>query len=81
MTQSLKTPLAIARILFYLALLMVAPLPMMMFSGLYGSVLGGAYVILFLLPIAMVLMLISSLMAILIAMVEAKNKSHPRGEW
>ncbi|MNL66199.1 hypothetical protein D3C87_1906260 [compost metagenome] len=43
--------------------------------------LGGAYVVLFLLPIAMVLMLISSFMAILIAMVEARNKSNPHGQW
>ncbi|MFQ2573521.1 hypothetical protein ACK3Z8_20305, partial [Aeromonas caviae] len=33
------------------------------------------------LPIAMVLMLISSLMAILIAMVESRNQQPPQGRW
>ncbi|MNB94119.1 hypothetical protein D3C76_1684030 [compost metagenome] len=80
-TQSLKTPLAIARIVFYLALLLVAPLPLLMLSDSPRVDLGGAYVVLFLLPIAMVLMLISSFMAILIAMVEARNKSNPHGQW
>lgn len=80
-TQSLKTPLMIARIMFYLALLLVFPLPMMMLSDSPAAEIGRFSYVLVTFPIAMGLMLISSFMAILIAMVEAKNKSHPRGEW
>lgn len=80
-TQSLKTPLAIARIMFYLALLLVFPLPMMMLSDSPAAEIGRFSYVLVTFPIAMGLMLISSFMAILIAMVEAKNKNHPRGEW
>lgn len=80
-TQSLKTPLMIARIMFYLALLLVFPLPMMMLSDSPAAEIGRFSYVLVTFPIAMGLMLISSFMAILIAMVEAKNKNHPRGEW
>lgn len=70
-TQSLKTPLMIARIMFYLALLLVFPLPMIMLSDSPAAEIGRFSYILVTFPIAMGLMLISSLMAILIAMVES----------
>ncbi|HDT5891972.1 hypothetical protein [Aeromonas hydrophila] len=38
-TQSLKTPLVIARVLVYIALLLLLPLPLIIFSG---SLVGGA---------------------------------------
>ena len=73
MTQSLKTPLVIARIIFYCALLMLLPLPLMVTADSVLVASGRVYYFLFSLPIAMVLMLISSLMAIMIAKVEALN--------
>ncbi len=39
-TQSLKTPLMIARIMFYLALLLVFPLPMIMLSDSPAAEIG-----------------------------------------
>ncbi|MFB0584943.1 hypothetical protein [Aeromonas salmonicida] len=72
-TQSLKTPLVIARIIFYFALLMLLPLPFMVTADSVLAASGRVYYFLFSLPIAMVLMLISSLMAIMIAKVEALN--------
>ena len=77
-TQSLKTPLMIARIMFYLALLLVFPLPMIMLSDSPAAEIGRFSYILVTFPIAMGLMLISSLMAILIAMVSRATSSHPR---
>ncbi|MGY4014450.1 hypothetical protein [Aeromonas molluscorum] len=65
---------------FSFALLLVAPLSLIMLSDSPRAELGGAYVILFLLLIAMVLMLISNLMTILIAMMEPRNKSNPQGQ-
>lgn len=74
-TQSLTTPLVIARIIFYFALLMLLPLPFMVTSDSFWVASGRVYYLMFSLPIAMVLMLVSSLMAILIARVEAlKNR-------
>lgn len=73
MTQSLKTPLVIARIIFYFALLMLLLLPFMVTADSVLVASGRVYYFLFSLPIAMVLMLISSLMAIMIAKVEALN--------
>ncbi|EIS3737836.1 hypothetical protein NUT31_09725 [Aeromonas sp. BC14] len=72
-TQSLTTPLVIARIIFYFALLMLLPLPFMVTSDSFWVASGRVYYLMFSLPIAMVLMLISSLMAIMIAKVEALN--------
>ena len=72
-TKSLKTPLVIARIIFYFALLMLLPLPFMVTADSVLVASGRVYYFLFSLPIAMVLMLISSLMAIMIAKVEALN--------
>lgn len=81
-TQSLKTPLMIARIMFYLALLLVFPLlPMIMLSDSPAAEIGRFSYILVTFPIAMGLMLISSLMAILIAMVESRNQQPPQGRW
>ncbi|BDS29701.1 MULTISPECIES: hypothetical protein [Aeromonas] len=80
-TQSLKTPLMIARIMFYLALLLVFPLPMMMLSDSPATEIGRFSYILVTFPIAIGLMLISSLMAILIAMVESRNQQPPLGRW
>lgn len=54
---------------------------MMMLSDSPAAEIGRFSYVLVTFPIAMGLMLISSFMAILIAMVEAKNRSHPRGEW
>ncbi|WDA25682.1 hypothetical protein PSC74_04725 [Aeromonas hydrophila] len=74
-TQSLTTPLVIARIIFYFALLMLLPLPFMVTSDSFWVASGRVYYLMFSLPIAMVLMLVSSLMAIMIAKVEAlKNR-------
>ncbi|ENC9554660.1 hypothetical protein ABLF39_000437 [Aeromonas hydrophila] len=70
-TQSLTTPLVIARIIFYFALLMLLPLPFMVTSDSFWVASGRVYYLMFSLPIAMVLMLVSSLMAIMIAKVEA----------
>lgn len=70
-TQSLTTPLVIARIIFYFALLML--LPFMVTSDSFWVASGRVYYLMFSLPIAMVLMLVSSLMAIMIAKVEALN--------
>ncbi|QJT15926.1 hypothetical protein E5E96_00560 [Aeromonas sp. 1805] len=72
-TQSLKTPLVIARIIFYFALLMLLPLPFMVTSDSFWVASGRVYYLMFSLPIAMALMLVSSLMAIMIAKVEALN--------
>ncbi|MCR3910487.1 hypothetical protein HQ397_10960 [Aeromonas hydrophila] len=72
-TQSLTTPLVIARIIFYFALLMLLPLPFMVTSDSFWVVSGRVYYLMFSLPIAMVLMLVSSLIAIMIAKVEALN--------
>lgn len=72
-TQSLTTPLVIARIIFYFALLMLLPLPFMVTSDSFWAASGRVYYLMFSLPIAMVLMLVSSLMAIMIAKVEALN--------
>ncbi|AZU49041.1 hypothetical protein ACQ2HG_06675 [Aeromonas hydrophila] len=72
-TQSLTTPLVIARIIFYFALLMLLPLPFMVTSDSFWVASGRVYYLMFSLPIAMVLMLVSSLMAIMIAKVEALN--------
>ncbi len=82
-TQSLKTPLMIARIIFYFALLLLLllPLPFMVSADTVLAEIGRTYYALFSLPIAMVLMLISSLMAILIAMVESRNQQPPQGRW
>ena len=72
-TQSLTTPLVISRIIFYFALLMLLPLPFMVTSDSFWVVSGRVYYLMFSLPIAMVLMLVSSLIAIMIAKVEALN--------
>ncbi|CAJ1918056.1 hypothetical protein [Aeromonas hydrophila] len=72
-TQSLTTPLVIARIIFYFALLMLLPLPFMVTSDSFWVASGRVYYLMFSLPIAMALMLVSSLMAIMIAKVEALN--------
>ena len=80
-TQSLKTPLAIARIIFYFALFILLPLPFMVTADTVLAEIGRSYYALFSLPIAMVLMLISSFMAILIAMVESRNQNNPQGRW
>lgn len=72
-TQSLTTPLVIARIIFYFALLMLLPLPFMVTSDSFWVASGRVYYLMFSLPIAMVLMLVSSLIAIMIAKVEALN--------
>ncbi|WP_323973923.1 hypothetical protein [Aeromonas hydrophila] len=74
-TQSLTTPLVIARIIFYFALLMLLPLPLpfMVTSDSFWVASGRVYYLMFSLPIAMALMLVSSLMAIMIAKVEALN--------
>ncbi|WP_324015191.1 hypothetical protein [Aeromonas hydrophila] len=72
-TQSLTTPLVIARIIFYFALLMLLPLPFMVTSDSFWVASGRVYYLMFSLPITMVLMLVSSLMAIMIAKVEALN--------
>ncbi|WP_323937734.1 hypothetical protein [Aeromonas caviae] len=80
-TQSLKTPLMIARIMFYFALILLLPLPFMVSADTVLAEIGRTYYALFSLPIAMVLMLISSLMAILIAMVESRNQQPPQGRW
>ncbi|MFQ2404657.1 hypothetical protein ACK31G_06910 [Aeromonas caviae] len=78
-TQSLKTPLMIARIIFYFALILLLPLPFMVSADTVLAEIGRTYYALFSLPIAMVL--ISSLMAILIAMVESRNQQPPQGRW
>ncbi|MFM4922501.1 hypothetical protein [Aeromonas dhakensis] len=74
-TQSLKTPLAIARVLVYIALLILLPLPLSIFSD---SLVGGAIVVPYavsVLPVSIGLIIISGFMAILIARVEAlKNR-------
>lgn len=74
-TQSLKTPLAIARVLVYIALLILLPLPLSIFSD---SLVGGAIVVPYavsVLPVSVGLIIISGFMAILIARVEAlKNR-------
>ena len=79
--QSLKTPLMIARIIFYFALFILLPLPFMVTADTVLAEIGRSYYALFSLPIAMVLMLISSFMAILIAMVESRNQHPPQGRW
>lgn len=76
-TQSLKTPLMIARIIFYFALFILLPLPFMVSADTVLAEIGRTYYALFSLPIAMVL--ISSFMAILIAMVESRNQQPPLG--
>ncbi|WP_439843617.1 hypothetical protein [Aeromonas dhakensis] len=74
-TQSLKTPLVIARVLVYIALLIFLPLPLSIFSD---SLVGGAIVVPYavsVLPVSIGLIIISGFMAILIARVEAlKNR-------
>ena len=74
-TQSLKTPLVIARVLVYIALLILLPLPLSIFSD---SLVGGAIVVPYavsVLPVSVGLIIISGFMAILIARVEAlKNR-------
>ncbi|HDZ8928584.1 TPA: hypothetical protein RUX58_003336 [Aeromonas dhakensis] len=74
-TQSLKTPLVIARVLVYIALLILLPLPLSIFSD---SLVGGAIVVPYavsVLPVSVGLIIISGFMAILIASVEAlKNR-------
>ena len=74
-TQSLKTPLVIARVLVYIALLLLLPLPLIIFSG---SLVGGAIFVPYavsVLPVSIGRIIISGFMAILIARVEAlKNR-------
>lgn len=74
-TQSLKTPLVIARVLVYIALLLLLPLPLIIFSG---SLVGGTIFVPYavsVLPVSVGLIIISGFMAILIARVEAlKNR-------
>ena len=74
-TQSLKTPLVIARVLVYIALLILLPLPLSIFLD---SLVGGAIVVPYavsVLPVSVGLIIISGFMAILIARVEAlKNR-------
>ncbi|HHQ4584782.1 TPA: hypothetical protein ACSP93_002730 [Aeromonas hydrophila] len=74
-TQSLRTPLVIARGLVYIALLLLLPLPLIIFSG---SLVGGAIFVPYavsVLPVSVGLIIISGFMAILIARVEAlKNR-------
>ncbi|AGM45022.1 hypothetical protein [Aeromonas hydrophila] len=74
-TQSLKTPLVIARVLVYIALLLLLPLPLIIFSG---SLVGGAIFVPYavsVLPVSIGLIIISGFMVILIARVEAlKNR-------
>ncbi|WP_421142922.1 hypothetical protein [Aeromonas dhakensis] len=74
-TQSLKTPLVIARVLVYIALLILLPLPLSIFSV---SLVGGAIFVPYavsVLPVSVGLIIISGFMAILIARVEAlKNR-------
>lgn len=65
-TQSLKTPLMIARIMFYLALLLVFPLPMMMLSDSSAAEMGRFSYVLVMFPIAMV---------------ESRNQQPPQGRW
>lgn len=76
-----QDPLMIARIIFYFALILLLPLPFMVSADTVLAEIGRTYYALFSLPIAMVLMLISSLMAILIAMVESRNQQPPQGRW
>ena len=82
-TQSLKTPLVIARVLVYIALLILLPLPLSIFSD---SLVGGAIVVPYavsVLPVSIGLIIISGFMAILIARVEGSRTadSERRRRW